>query len=204
MPSGPYSMEDLTVDVVALLDRLEIEQAAFCGLSLGGMVGIWLGAHAPQRWTSLTLCSATAHFEDSGPWQERAASVRWGTTTSVAPMVVERWFTPDWAAQHPDAVQQATQMITDTPDEGYASCCAAIATWDGRRLIPRIDAPTLVIAGAKDSAVPVSPHAQMLYTGIPDSKLIMLDAAHLVTVEQAKEVNGLIAEHALPEDAAGG
>jgi 3-oxoadipate enol-lactonase len=196
-------MAELGGDVLALLDRLEIERAAFCGISLGGMVGIWLGAHAPQRWTSLTLCSTTAHFEDYGPWNERAASVRWATTASVAPTVVEGWFTPDWAAQHPEAVQQATQMIADTSDEGYASCCAAIATWDGRRLLPRIDAPTLVIAGVKDPGTPVSQHAKTLYTSIPDSKLIVLDAAHLVTVEQAKEVNDLIAQHALPEDATG-
>ncbi|MGH3795650.1 MAG: 3-oxoadipate enol-lactonase [Pseudonocardiaceae bacterium] len=199
VPSGPYTVADLGGDVLALLDRLEIERVAFCGISLGGMAGIWLGAHAPQRLTSLTLCSTTAYFEDSGPWHERAASVRWASTDSIAPEVVERWFTPEWAAQHPGVVDQVTQMIARTSDEGYAACCAAIAAWDARKLIPRIDVPTLVIGGAQDSATPVNPHARILVTGIPEAKLMVLDAAHLVSMERAKEVNDLLAEHAAGE-----
>ncbi len=194
--SGPYSMEDLTVDVVRLLDRLEIEQATFCGLSLGGMVGLWLAAHARERVSSLVLCSTTAQFEDSGPWHERAAVVRWAGTAAVASEVVARWFTPEWAAKHPDVVDQTTQMITGTSDEGYSACCTAIAALQGRRLLGRILMPTLVIAGAQEPAVPPNPHAEILATGIAGAKLKVLDAAHLVTVEQADKVNELIAQHA--------
>ncbi|MGH3926482.1 MAG: 3-oxoadipate enol-lactonase, partial [Pseudonocardiaceae bacterium] len=196
VPSGPYSMEDLTVDVVTLLDRLDIEQVAFCGLSLGGMVGIWLAAHARERVSSLVLCSTTAQFEDPQPFHERSAVVRWAGTASVASDVVARWFTPEWAAKHQEEVDRVQQMIVETSDEGYASCCTAIAALQGRRLLGRILTPTLVIAGSRDPAIPANPHAETLATGIAGAKLAVLDAAHLVTVEQADKVNDLIARHA--------
>lgn len=195
VPSGPYSMEDLTVDVIRLLDRLDIEQAAFCGLSLGGMVGIWLAAHARERVSSLVLCSTSAQFEDPQPWHERGSVVRWAGTVSVADEVVERWFTPDWAAKNPEQVQQAKQMIVDTQDEGYSACCTAIAALQGLRLLGRILTPTLVIAGNQDPAIPANPHAETLATGIAGATLKVLDAAHLVNVEQADKVNDLIARH---------
>ena len=195
VPDGPYAMAELGADALGLLDRLGIERATFCGLSLGGMVGIWLAAHAPERLSSLVLCSASAYFEESGPWQERAAVVRWTSTASIASTVVARWFTPQWAARHQDVVDRATQMIAGTSDEGYAACCAAIAGWDGRRLLGRISIPTLVIAGTHDPATPAMPHAQTLIAGIPEAKLEMLDAAHAVTQEQAERVNDLLVEH---------
>jgi 3-oxoadipate enol-lactonase len=195
VPSGPYVIADLAVDVLALLDRLDIERVAFCGLSLGGMVGIWLGAHAPERLSSLVLCSTSAHVEDVGPYLERAASVRWVGTSSIAPEVVAGWFTPKWAAQHPEVVEQAIQMIAGTADEGYAACCNAIAAWDGRRLLGRILTPTLVIAGSQDQRTPVTPHAKTLAAAIYRAKLEVLDAAHLAPIEQADRANHLIAKH---------
>jgi 3-oxoadipate enol-lactonase len=98
---GSYAIQDLGLDVLALLDRLGIECAAFCGLSLGGMVGIWLAARAPERLSSLVLCSATARYDDPGRFIERAASVRWLGTDGIAEEVVAGWFTPEWAAAHP-------------------------------------------------------------------------------------------------------
>ena len=196
VPSGPYTVADLGVDVLALLDRLDIERAAFCGLSLGGMVGIWLAAAATERLSSLVLCSTSAHYDDVGPYLERAASVRWVGTSSIAPEVVAGWFTPKWSAAHPEVVQQATQMIAETSDEGYAACCGAIASWDGRRLLGRILTPTLVIAGAQDQRTPVTPHAKTLASAIYRAKLEVLDAAHLAPVEQADRANRLIAQHA--------
>ncbi len=196
VPDGPYVIADLAVDVLALLDRLEIERAAFCGLSLGGMVGICLGAYAPDRLSSLVLCSTSAHYDDPGPYLERAASLRWVGTSAIAPEVVTGWFTPDWAAAHPEVVEQAIQMIAGTPDDGYAACCGAIASWDGRKLLGRILTPTLVIAGSQDQRTPVTPHAKTLAAGIYRAKLEVLDAAHLAPIEQADRANRLIAKHA--------
>lgn len=196
VPDGPYAMADLGGDALALLDRLGIERAAFCGLSLGGMVGIWLGANAPQRLTSLILCSTTAHFDDPSPWLDRATAVRAEGTASIAASVVERWFTPEFADRHDDVVQRAAGMIYATPDEGYACCAEAIADWDGRELLGRISVPTLVLGGAHDPSTPIAPHAETIAAGIPGARFEVLDAAHLFTVELAEQANALIAAHA--------
>ncbi len=196
MGSGTYAIADLAIDVLELLDRLEIERVAFCGLSLGGMVGICLAAYTPERLSSLVLCSTSAHYDDPGPYLERAASVRWAGTSAIAPEVVAGWFTPEWAAARPEAVEQAIQMIAGTSDDGYAAGCGAIATWDGRRLIGRISTPTLVIAGSQDERTPVTPHAKTLAAGIYRAKLEVLDGAHLAPIEQADRANRLIAKHA--------
>jgi 3-oxoadipate enol-lactonase len=195
VPHSTYAIEDMALDVLALLDRLNIERAAFCGLSLGGMVGIWLAARAPKRLSSLVLCSTTAHYDDHGPFIERAALVRWLGTGEIAADVVTGWFTPGWAAAHPEVVEQCIQMITKTSDDGYVGCCSAIASWDGRRLLGRIAAPTLVIGGSRDRGTPVTPHAKTLAAGIYRAKLEILDGAHLAVIEQADRANRLIAKH---------
>jgi 3-oxoadipate enol-lactonase len=196
-PGGAFTIVDLAVDVVALLDRLSIERAAFCGLSLGGLVGICLAANVPQRLSSLVLCSATAHFDDHGPWVERAASVRWVGTSGIAPEVVSGWYTPDWAAAHPEIVDKAIKMIGGTPDDGYAECCTAIACWDGRRSLGRINTPTLVIGGSQDSVTPVDPHANTIAAAVYRAKLQVLDGAHLAIFEQPDQAHRLIAKHAV-------
>jgi 3-oxoadipate enol-lactonase len=193
---GSYAIEDLGLDALALLDRLDIERAAFCGLSLGGMVGIWLAARAPERLSSLVLCSTTARYDDTGRFIERAASVRWLGTDGIAADVVAGWFTPEWAAAHPQVVEQCIQMIAKTSDDGYVECCSAIAGWDGRRLLGRITSPTLVIGGSRDRGTPVTPHARTLAAAISRAKLEVLDAAHLAIIEQADQANRLIAKHA--------
>jgi 3-oxoadipate enol-lactonase len=195
-PGGSFSIVDLAVDAAALLDRLSIERAAFCGLSLGGMVGICLAANVPDRLSSLVLCSTTAHYDDHGPWVERAASVRWVGTSGIAPEVVAGWYTPEWAAAHPEVVENTIKMIAGTPDDGYAECCTAIASWDGRRSLGRINTPTLVVGGSQDSGTPVNPHAKTLAAAISRAKLEVLDGAHLAIFEQADKANRLITRHA--------
>lgn len=195
VPSGPYTVADLAGDVLALLDRLGIESASYCGLSLGGMVGIRLAAQAPERLSSLVLCSTSARFDDVSPFLERAASVRWVGTASIAPTVVAGWFTPQWAGEHQAEVDRVEKMIAETSDEGYCACCSAIAHWSGRKLLGRVVVPTLVLAGAHDSVTPVMPDARTIAAGITEAKLEVLDAAHMVTIEQAPQVNELIARH---------
>lgn len=195
VPSGPYEIADLGGDALALLDRLEIEQAAFCGLSMGGMAGIWLAAHAPERVSSLVLCSTTARYDDFGPWIDREAAVRFAGTSAVAPEVVRGWFTPEWAAEQADVVKSCVDMISNTSDEGYISCCSAIAAWDGRRLLSRINTPTLVLGAKRDRGTPVSPHAKTLTAAIYAAKLEVLDAAHLAVIENADRAHRLISWH---------
>lgn len=196
VPPGPYRMADLAGDVVALLDQLGLDRVAWCGLSLGGMVGMYLASEHPERISSLTLCCTTAYFPDKTPWQDRIAAVTDAGTASIADAVVARWFTPDWAAAHPDVVADTTRMVTDTSDAGYLACCQAIEVWDHRARLPAITAPTLVIGGSADPSTPVEPHAKTLVTGIPHARMEVLHAAHLATIERAAEATPLIAANA--------
>jgi 3-oxoadipate enol-lactonase len=197
VPDGPYAMPDLAGDVLALLDRLGLERVAWCGLSLGGMVGMYLGSEHPERLTSLTLCCTSAHFPDAQPWRDRITAVEAGGTAAIADTVVGRWFTPPWATAHPDVVAECRDMIANTPDAGYAACCAAIAAWDHVDRLPAVAPPTLVIAGAGDLATPVEPHARTLADGIPAARLEVLPGAHLATIENAAAATALIGANAV-------
>lgn len=196
VPPGPYRMADLAGDVLALLDRLGLERVAWCGLSLGGMVGMYLGSEAPERLTSLTLCCTTAHFLDPAPWVDRIAAVSAGGTAPIAEAVVSRWFTPDWAAAHPDAVAECRAMVAETPDASYLACCQAIEAWDHRDRLGAVAVPTLVIGGSDDLSTPVEPHSRTLVDGIPGARLEVVAAGHLATIEQPALTSTLIGAHA--------
>lgn len=196
VPPGPYRVADLAGDALALLDRLGLDRVAWCGLSLGGMVGMHLASEAPERIASLTLCCTTSYFPDTRVWKERIAAVSAGGTESLADGIVARWFTPDWAAAHPDVVAEAVAAVAATSDAGYIACCEALDVWDHRDRLGAITAPTLVIAGSADAATPVEPHARTLVDGIPGARLEVLEGAHLATIEAADEATRLIAEHA--------
>lgn len=195
VPEPPYRMADLAGDALALLDRLGLERVNWCGLSLGGMVGMFLASEHPDRIERLILCCTSAHFPDRKSWDDRIAAVRSGGTAQIAEQVVSRWFTPDWAATHPDVVAETRNAVAETPDAGYLGCCQAIAEWDHRDRLASITAPTLIIGGRSDPSTPIEPHSRTLAESIPGAKFEILDAAHAVTVERADEVNALILEH---------
>ncbi|MBV9533799.1 MAG: 3-oxoadipate enol-lactonase [Solirubrobacterales bacterium] len=194
-PPGPYEIADLGRDVLALLDRLGLERACYCGVSIGGMVGLWLGVNAAERVDRLVLISTSAHM-DGAAFLQRAAAVRAaGTPEVVADAVVSRWFTPRWAAQHQDVAARYREMISATPAEGYAGCCEAVASFDLRGELSRMAAPTLVIAGSGDPATPPE-HGRLIAQAVPDGRLVVVEqAAHLASVEQADAVTSLIAGH---------
>lgn len=196
IPGGPYSMADLGGDVLALMDRLGIKRASYCGLSIGGMVGQWLAINAPHRIRRLILICTSAYLPPARAWRERAAMVREaGTPEAVADAVLARWFTPAYAERRPEVVAHYRQMISTIPAEGYAGCCEAIAAMDLRDGLAGIGAPTLVITGAQDPAI--SPdHGTAIARAIPGARLDMLDpGAHLLSVERAAEVTRLIRDH---------
>ena len=196
-PPGPYRMEQLGRDLLGLLDELELERVSFCGLSLGGMVGMWLAANAPERVERLALCCTSAKV-DPGPYLERAAKVRAGGTGSVAGEVVERWFTPGFRERAPETVARAVAMLLATPAEGYAGCCEAIAAMDLRAGLGSIAAPTLVVAGADDPATPPA-HAEAIVAAIPAARLeVVAGAAHLANIEQPQRMTRLLLDHLSP------
>jgi 3-oxoadipate enol-lactonase len=195
IPPAPYEIEDLGRDVLALLDALELERVSYCGLSIGGMVGMWLAANAPERIDRLVLICTSAQLPPE-PWAERAATVREaGSLEVIADAVVARWLTPDYAAAHPELVAELRAMLVANDPEGYAACCGAIERMDLRDQLPRISAPTLVISGAQDEAIPPE-HQRLIADSIPGARLETIDpGAHIAPVEQPARVNELIAAH---------
>lgn len=197
VPPGPYDIADLGADVLALLDRIDVERAHVCGLSLGGMVGMWLAAHAPHRVDRLVLCCTSPRFEPAAAWAERASLVRAQGTEAVAGTVVGRWFTPAFASAHPQIVEEMRAMISGTPAEGYADCCGVVERADLRACLPAIRAATLAIAGAEDPAAPPA-ESETIARGIPDCRIEVVEhAAHLANVERAERVTDLIVAHLL-------
>lgn len=204
IPDGPYEIGDLGRDVLALLDRLGIQRASYCGLSIGGMVGQWLAINAPERIERLILICTAAHLpEAASVYGQRAAAVRAaGTAEIVADAVIARWFTTSWAAANPDIVARHRAMIAATPAEGYAGCCDAITRLDERGGLGAITAPTLVIAGAQDQAIPAE-RGRAIAEAVPGARLELLDpGAHLASVERSAAVTALVAGH-LSEGAGG-
>lgn len=192
---GPYTVDDLGGDAVALLDTLDAARVHWVGLSLGGMLGLWLAAHHPDRIASLTACCTSAKLGPREMWAERARMVTEHGTGAVAEAVVGRWFTPTFVAAHPERMRYYEQMVAATPAEGYAGCCAAIGRMDLLGVLDTITAPTLVIAGAEDNATPPE-HGKRIADGIPGARLEVLDgAAHLASAERPEAVTSLLLDH---------
>ncbi len=195
VPDGPYSIDDLADDLVALLDRLGIGRAHLVGLSLGGMTAMRVAAHNPDRIDRLALLCTGAALPPASAWTDRAATVRAGGSAAVAKAVVERWFTPEFLAAHPDVRAAHEAMVAETPAEGYAGCCEAIATLDLRRDLESITAPTLAIAGADDPATPPA-KLEEIASCVPDAELLVVPrAAHLANAQQPAIITPALIEH---------
>ena len=198
VPPGPYGIDDLGRDVLALLDRLEVERASFCGLSLGGMVGMWLADHAPERIDRLVLCCTSAKLGPPENWTSRAATVRAEGPEAIADATMERWFTPAFRENEPETVGRARRMLLGNPPEGYAGCCEAIRDMDLTVRLGNIRASTLVIAGADDEATPLD-HAELIRDSIPEACLEVVEqAAHLANAERPEAVTQAILDHLSP------
>src|SRR5271168_4281356 len=178
---GPYSIEQLGNDVLDLLDDLDFERVHFCGLSMGGMIGMWLGINAPERLYKLVLCNTAAKIGNAEGWNARIETVRKGGMKSVAPAVIERWFTPVFRANSPEEVAATQAILEQTNPEGYAANCAAVRDFDARESIATIGVPTLVIAGTHDSATTPA-EGRYLAETIYDAQFTELSAAHLSNI----------------------
>ena len=176
-----FGIDRLARDVLGLLDHLEIVACDFIGLSLGGMVGQYLGVHAPQRLSRMILANTSAYMGPPESWDTRIAAVRDSGMAAIAEAVVQRWFTPEFRAASA-APARILAMLLATDPEGYAAACEAIRNMDQRGAVSGIDVPTLVIGGTNDPATPPE-HAQFLASSISKSTLEMLPAAHLSNIE---------------------
>jgi 3-oxoadipate enol-lactonase len=195
-PQGPYSIAELGTDVLLTLNYLGIERFAFAGVSLGGMTGLWLAANAPERVTSLgVLCAALTPMPDVQSWHDRAALVRGAGMDPLAEVAVPRWFTPEFMAREPQAVETVTAMLTGTSPEGYAGCAEAIAELDLRPQLPAVHAPTLVVAGELDVAAP-PPVGAYTARGIAGARLsVIRNASHFAHYEKPGPVTDALLAH---------
>jgi 3-oxoadipate enol-lactonase len=185
VPKGPYSMDQFGRDVIAVLDALKIGTINWCGLSMGGMVGQWLGANAPDRVEKLVLSNTNFHYADKAPWSDRIKFVQ---EKGLGPLVdpnMERWFTKGFRERAPQSIARMKEMFLATSPLGYVASCEAIRDMDFTASNPRITAPTLVIVGKQDPATPPAA-GEAIAKQIKGAKVAALDAAHISNMEQPK------------------
>jgi 3-oxoadipate enol-lactonase len=185
VPKGPYSFDRFGRDILAVLDALKIDKVNWCGLSMGGMDGQWLGANAANRVAKLVLANTNFYYADKTPWADRIKFVREKGLHELVGPNMERWFTKGFRERSPQAIARMTEMFTATDPEGYIACVEAIRDMDFRASNPRIAAPTLVIVGKQDPATPPSA-GEAIAGQIKGAKLVALDAAHISNVEQPR------------------
>ena len=182
---GPYSIEQLGRDVLALLDALHIERAHFCGLSMGGLIGQWLGIHAGERLNKLVVCNTAAKIGEPSVWNPRIEMVLRDGPAAMAGLrdaSIARWFTADYAQAHPEQVKRITDMLAATSPQGYAANCAAVRDADFRDQLAAIKVPTLVIAGTEDAVTPPS-GSHFIQEQVAGAQYVEFHAAHLSNVQ---------------------
>lgn len=193
---GPYRFGGLGDDVLAVMDALDIERAVFCGISMGGHTGLWLGAHAGERFEGIAVCNSAAKIGTAQAWHERAASVRRGGRQAMKELAVsapERWFTQAFAQANLQLVSMAQGWLENVDPEGYAACCEALAESDLRPDLARIAVPTLLLAGDADPVTTVA-DAQAMHDAIPGSTLATVPASHLSNIEAPQAFNRALSE----------
>jgi 3-oxoadipate enol-lactonase len=193
-PSGPYSLDRLGRDVVELLDALSIERAHFCGLSLGGFVGQWLGINAPDRLNRLVLSNTSPYLGPAPQWDDLIATVLAANDMSaMADMFMGNWFPAAMLQGHAEVVDEFRAMVLATPPVGLAGCFAVVRDSDLRGDLARITVPTLVIGG-KDDTVTLASHSEEIAAAIPGAKLVLLPGVHMLNVERPAEFVSAVTE----------
>jgi len=192
-PGGDYTLERLGRDVVDVADGLGLEAFDYCGLSIGGLIGLWLGLHTGGRLRSLTLCNTGAKISEAERWNERIEIASTAGMPALVDGVIERWFTADYVDAHPEEIERARAQLLVTDPGGYAGCCAAIRDADLREEVHAITTRTLIVAGTHDVATPVE-LSDFLHAQLTQSALTLLDAGHLSNVEQPDAFTAAITE----------
>ena len=191
-PEEHYTIDRLGRDVLNLLDGLGIRRAAWCGVSMGGMLGMWLGVHAPERVSRLAVCNTALHMPPADLWNDRIRTVLDKGMEALVGPVLERWFTPAFRANRPEEVEPVKQMLLATPSAGYAGCCAALRDMDQRDAVGAIRHPVLIIAGRDDPSTPPE-RAEEIKERITHAELVVFDdCAHLSNIERKDAFNRVV------------
>ena len=198
---GDYRIEQLAADALSLADALGIERFAFCGLSLGGMIGQSIAAHAPRRLTAVVLANTSPHA-DAAAMEKRRQAVLSGGMAAVADMVMGRFFSPRLLAANPPVVAGSRRALLSTDPVGYAGCCAAIRDMDLTPSLAQIQVPVLIISGDLDVSLPWSGHGDVLAREIPAARVVHLATAHLSNLEMPRSFTAALLDFLLPADTA--
>ncbi len=185
-PAGDYTVEQMAAGVMAVADAAELEQFHYCGLSVGGLTGQWLGVHHADRLLSLTLSNTAAKIGAAETWQERIDIARTQGMAGLVDTVIARWFSEGFEQRHPKTFASARATLAATNAVGYAGVCAALRDGDLRDAVASITVPTLIVGGVNDLATPID-QARWLHTQIAGSQLVELDAAHLSNLDHQTE-----------------
>jgi 3-oxoadipate enol-lactonase len=192
-PAGPYTIEQMGRDAVALLDYLKLDKVNYCGLSIGGQTGMWLGANAPERLNKLVLSNTAAKIGNDDGWNTRIDAVTKGGVKSVSRVVIDRWFTAEFQAKAPAEIEKIRKVFERSDDAGYIASCEAVKAFDFREKVGAVRVPTLVIAGTHDPATtPVD--TKFVADRIAGSKFVELDASHLSNIERREKYSAAVAE----------
>lgn len=196
VPPGAYTIEQLSWDVIRLLDALQLDRVYFCGLSMGGMTGIFLAANTPKRLHKVVLCNTAAKIGTLDSWNARILAVQSGGMKAVASAVIERWLTPVFLCSHPEEAQAALAMLEAANPHGYVACCAAVRDMDQRQTLGNIRVPCLALTGTYDPVTPPT-DAQFLKESIPGAKYAEVAAAHLSNIEARNDFNRHVSQFLL-------
>lgn len=202
-PAGDYSIDQLGADVLGLTDALGIRRFAFCGLSLGGAIGQWIAANAPDRVERLVLANTAPRFGSREQWDTRIRLVREGGMSAILDLATQRFFSRETIDRGDPYVQSIRSVLLGTNPTGYVGCCAALREFDSSALLEKISAPTLVIAGMRDVSTPWAGNGEVLAEKIPGATSVLLDAAHLSSLEQPHSFSSAVAEFLLADSGGG-
>jgi 3-oxoadipate enol-lactonase len=201
---GPYSVEDLGRDALAIMDALGIERVHWLGLSMGSVVGLWLLVHARERIGRAVLASTAAQIPGPDLWNNRIQSARDTGMNGVAMASSERWFTKTFRDAKPEKVEAVMEMVRATPLHGYLAALAAIRDMDMREAIRSISNKVLVIAGRHDPSTPPGMGA-LVASSIEGAKFVTLEASHMSNIEdEANFTTAAVDFLAAPETTAAG
>jgi 3-oxoadipate enol-lactonase len=189
---GPYTIKQLGRDVIVLLDALKIERAHFCGLSLGGITGMWLAVNAASRIDRLVLANTAPKIYTAEAWNARIDAVRKGGLEAIADRVLEGWLTHGFREREPEQAARMRAMLVATPADGYIAACAAVRDTNLHQAIRAIRCPTLVIAGTQDKATTVA-DGRAMAEAIPGARCVEIDAAHISNIEAAERFTAELA-----------
>lgn len=185
---GPYSIEQLSHDVLHLLDAFQLSQVSFCGLSMGGMTGMFLGAHEPSRFRKIVLCNTAAKIGTPESWNARIEAVQQRGMKAVTSAVIERWFTTSFRTTHATQARAMLSMLENSNPDGYVSNCAAVRDFDHRESLSAINLPALVLSGTHDP-VATPADGRFLVERISGSRFVEVPAAHISNIEAQTEFN---------------